>query len=101
MSLQSTRLGINSGPRELSETNPVRADAHPRVTGCSAAVFKGFSSLQKALDYMEKRKVFAPRRMIRERTEASTPGRKSDGYYAVANGKNPGVYRYWRYDLPQ
>ncbi|KAK1622344.1 hypothetical protein BDP81DRAFT_441497 [Colletotrichum phormii] len=71
------------------------ADAHPRVTGCSA-VFKGFSSLQKALDYMEGLKVLAPRRMIREGAEASTPDGKSDGYYAVANGRNPGVYQYWR-----
>ncbi|KZL87252.1 ribonuclease h1 [Colletotrichum incanum] len=70
-------------------------DAHPRVTGCSA-VFKGFSSLQKALNYMEDLEVLAPRRVIKEGAGASTPDGKSDGYYAVANGKNPGIYQYWR-----
>ncbi|KAF4894954.1 hypothetical protein CGCFRS4_v006236 [Colletotrichum fructicola] len=42
------------------------ADAHPRVTGYSAAVFKSFSSLQKALDYMKDRGAPAPRRVIKE-----------------------------------
>ncbi|CCF42886.1 hypothetical protein CH063_02943 [Colletotrichum higginsianum] len=70
-------------------------DAHPRVTGCNA-VFKGFSSLQEPLDYMERLNVLAPRQVIKEGAGAFTPDGKSDGYYAVANGRNPGIYQYWR-----
>ncbi|KAK2035881.1 hypothetical protein LZ31DRAFT_300355 [Colletotrichum somersetense] len=69
-------------------------DAHPRVTGCKAE-FKGFSTLQKALDYMKHRGVLSPRRVIKEGAGESTPDRGSDGYYAVANGRNPGIYQYW------
>ncbi|OHF03264.1 hypothetical protein CORC01_01317 [Colletotrichum orchidophilum] len=55
-----------------------------------------FLSLQKALDYMKNLNVLAPRRVIKEGTGVSTPDEASDGYYAVANGRKPGIYQDWR-----
>lgn len=79
---------------------PDRGDAHPRVTGCSS-VHKAFLSLEDARGYMKKKGVTAPKEVIKDGAGSTTPVRDSQAFYAVAHGRNTGIYPYWQYERPR
>lgn len=71
-----------------------RGDAHPRVTGCKSK-HKGFDNLQKAKDYMENNGAKQPKPVIKEGAGETTPLPGNEAFYAVANGRNLGIYPYY------
>ena len=75
--------------------NFYRGDAHPRVTGCRSN-HGAFDDLLKAQDFMEKNGVKQPKLVIKEGAGETTPLLGKEGFYAVANGRNPGIYPYYQ-----
>jgi viroplasmin and RNaseH domain-containing protein len=71
-----------------------RGDAHPRVTGCPS-VHKSFFAIQDARAYMNRNRVTEPKEVIKDGAGETTPLRDSQAFYAVAHGKQPGIYPYW------
>lgn len=76
--------------------NFCRGDAHPCVTGC-ASRHKSFYNLQKAQEYMETNGLKQPRLVIKEGAGETTPLPGNEAFYAVANGRNPGIHSYYWY----
>lgn len=70
-----------------------RGDAHPRVIGCKAE-HKAFDDLQKAKDYMEENGVKQPKPVFKEGAGETMPLPGNEAFYAVANGRNLGIYPY-------
>ena len=81
-------------PLETDWQSTNRGDAHPRVTGCSN-LFKGVRTLEEACEYMETHGIYHYRKEIKQTALDTTPRNQKDGFYAVANGKNPGIYPIW------
>jgi viroplasmin and RNaseH domain-containing protein len=75
-------------------------DAHPRVIGCKAK-HKGFDYLQEAKDYMEENGVKQPKLVIKEGAGETTPLPGNEAFYAVANGRNLGIYPYYEKAKPE
>ena len=75
-----------------------RGDAHPRVTGC-AAVHKSFATIEEAREYMKEKEELNWTEIIKDGAGSTTPRWGSYAFYAVANGRNPGVYKYFQYEL--
>ncbi|KAJ5805619.1 uncharacterized protein N7503_003221 [Penicillium pulvis] len=69
--------------------------AHPRITGYKKPISKSFTTLQAARRYMTEKGVTEPREIIKSEDEDTTPV-CGNGFYAVANGDNPGVYPLYR-----
>lgn len=72
-----------------------RGHAHPRITGYKNPISKSFTTLQAAREYMTGNGVAEPMEIIKSEDESTTPVR-GNGFYAVANGNNPGVYPFYR-----
>lgn len=71
-----------------------RSDAHPRVTGC-ASEHKGFGNLGEAQKYMEMKGVKQPKLVTKEEAKENMPLPGNEAFYAVANGRNLGIYPYY------
>jgi viroplasmin and RNaseH domain-containing protein len=74
----------------------VRAKAHVRTTGYRTkrkVIFEGFRTLQEAEAFMRGNCGHRYKLDIKSEKEQTTPESKAVAYYAVANGRNPGVYR--------
>ncbi|BCS00025.1 RNase H1/viroplasmin domain-containing protein [Aspergillus luchuensis] len=69
-------------------------DAHPRVTGCRSD-HEAFENLLEAQNFMEKNGVKQPKLVIKEGAGETTPLLGKEAFYAVANGRNPGIYPYY------
>lgn len=63
------------------------------MTGCTSKS-KGFSTLQEARAYMEMMGVTKANEIIKCGAGETTP-LDGNGYYAVANGANPGIYPFY------
>ena len=73
--------------------NTSRAVAHPRVTHYSTPNWKKCHTLEDALSYMKAQGVENPRE---DRTGEGYPAsNRGPGFYAVANGRVPGIYTHW------
>ncbi|RDW84780.1 hypothetical protein BP6252_02370 [Coleophoma cylindrospora] len=68
--------------------------AHPLVTGYRNAQFQGFTTVAEAEMYLARREVKEYIRMIRPASTTSFR-RGEKAYYAVANGRSPGVHEYY------
>ena len=71
-----------------------RGDVHPRVTNCRS-LYKGFPTLKAACKYMEEHGICNYTKDTKQTALDTTPRNQKDGFYAVANGKNPGIYPIW------
>jgi viroplasmin and RNaseH domain-containing protein len=71
-----------------------RGDAHPRVTGC-ASIHKSFVTIEEAREYMKKNEIINPKEIIKGGVGTTTPRWGSDAFYAVAHGREIGIYRYF------
>ncbi|KAJ5523287.1 hypothetical protein N7513_012831 [Penicillium frequentans] len=69
--------------------------AHPRITWYDGAVSRSFTTLKEARGYMKEEGVPKSIEIIRSEDENTTP-EGGNGFYAVANGNNPGVYPFYR-----
>ncbi len=76
-----------------------RGDAHPRVTGCSSE-HAAFFTLEDAREYMKSKGVVESKEVIKDGAGETTPQWDSQAFYAIANGKKPGIYEYWQYEFP-
>jgi len=65
------------------------------VTGYSGALFQGFETLEEAQAYMVKEGVEQYKQEIKEGAGMTTSTRGQKAYYAVANGRHPGVQEYY------
>jgi viroplasmin and RNaseH domain-containing protein len=73
----------------------VRAKAHVRTTGYRTmrkVIFKGFYTLQEAEAFMRGNCGHRYKLDIKSAKEQTTPKSDAVAYYAVANGRSPGVY---------
>ena len=69
---------------------------HPLINGFPKAKFRGFKSLDKAKKYMEEEKILSYELRLKGGHGATKPERTGPAYYAVANGRNPGIREYYR-----
>ncbi|KAH6678600.1 hypothetical protein B0J14DRAFT_583093 [Halenospora varia] len=72
-------------------------DAHPLVTRFKSPKppFKGFVTLVEAEAYMVEEKVENYEYKIKDDAGETTPHKGQTAYYAVANGRNPGIQTYY------
>ncbi|KAF2177345.1 hypothetical protein K469DRAFT_603390, partial [Zopfia rhizophila CBS 207.26] len=68
-------------------------DAHPRAIGCPAK-HGAFVTIEEVREYMMKKGVSKWKEVIKS-TADTTPEGDSMGFYAVANGANPGIREVW------
>lgn len=83
-------------PQERKKPNFLyftRGDAHPRVTGCNAKL-KAFCEIDEARAYLKEKKVMEPKVILKDGAGETTPLPGSKAFYAVANGRKPGIYEY-------
>lgn len=71
-----------------------RGDAHPRVTGCTS-LQSAFETLGEARAYMKKMGATQIKEVIKVDAGETAP-LNGNGFYAVANGVNPGIYDLYR-----
>jgi hypothetical protein len=69
-------------------------EAHPRAIGCPA-VQAAFPTIEKAREFMTKKGFSKCKEVIKCTALDTTPERGSMGFYAVANGVNPGIREAW------
>ncbi|KAJ5896413.1 uncharacterized protein N7473_005812 [Penicillium subrubescens] len=69
-------------------------DAHPRVTGCTSS-HRAFETLEEAHAYMKGRGV-AQAKTVMKIDAGKTAPLDGNGFFAVANGKSPGIYDLYR-----
>ncbi|KAH0148043.1 hypothetical protein KCU86_g22435, partial [Aureobasidium melanogenum] len=77
------------------------AKAHVRTTGYSPkrkVFFKSFYDLQTAKDFVFANCGGRYELDIKSEKEQTTPENNAQAYYAVANGRNPGIYLYFYSD---
>ncbi len=67
-----------------------RGDAHPVVTGFSGQDFCGFETLAEAEDHMDIKGV------KNYKLQYQSPVKGQPAYYAVANGRGPGIQEYYQ-----
>jgi viroplasmin and RNaseH domain-containing protein len=72
-----------------------RGDVHPLVNGFPQALFAGFLTLEEAQEHMQEHKVEQYKYVIKEGAGTTSPIKGRDAYYAVANGRKPGIYQYY------
>ncbi|KAF2011977.1 hypothetical protein BU24DRAFT_267167 [Aaosphaeria arxii CBS 175.79] len=68
-------------------------DVHPRISGCDSKI-KGFKTVEDARKYMDELGLKC-KEDIKDTALDTTPTRNSYAYYAVANGRFPGIKRIW------
>jgi viroplasmin and RNaseH domain-containing protein len=75
----------------------IRGDAHPLVTGFRSPKppFKGFVTLAEAEAYMADKGIQNYEYKIKAGAGETTPQKGQIAYYAVANGRNPGIHTYY------
>jgi viroplasmin and RNaseH domain-containing protein len=61
-------------------------------------VYKSFVTIEEAREYMKKNGVMNPKEIIKDGVGSTTPLWGSDAFYAVANGRKPGIYPYFQYE---
>ncbi|OJJ41996.1 hypothetical protein ASPZODRAFT_78085 [Penicilliopsis zonata CBS 506.65] len=66
-------------------------DAHPRVTECDAD-HGAFPTLEEARDSMKRRGIIGPKEVFKEGAGETAPLPGNQAFYAVAYGRNPGIY---------
>lgn len=72
-----------------------RAKAHVRTTGYRTqrkVIFEGLRTLRAAEAFMRRNCGCCYKLDIKSEKEQTTPESNAMAYYAVANGRNPGVY---------
>ncbi|EER44044.1 conserved hypothetical protein [Histoplasma capsulatum H143] len=69
-------------------------DAHPRVTGCKA-VHHAYSTIEEAWKFMEKHGVVKPKEILKEGAGETTSLPNQLAFYAVADGKSPGIHSFY------
>ncbi|KAH8691794.1 hypothetical protein BGW36DRAFT_386330 [Talaromyces proteolyticus] len=69
-------------------------DAHPRVNGCDAD-HRAFPTLEEARNFMNIRGVIEPKEIFKEGEGETAPLPGNQAFYAVADGKTPGIYEYY------
>ena len=69
------------------------------MTGCPSE-HKGFFTIEDARAYMNRHGVTKPKEVIKDGAGDTTPLRDREAFYAVAHGKQPGIYSYWKYEFP-
>jgi len=52
-------------------------------------------TLEEAQEYMQEHKVEQYKYVIKEGAGTTSPIKGRDAYYAVANGRKPGIYQYY------
>ncbi len=72
-----------------------RGDAHPVVTGFSGSGLSGFETLAEAEDYMDSKGVAFYKYDIKYGAGKTSPIKGEEAYYAVANGRTPGIQGYY------
>ncbi len=65
------------------------------VIGFKNSIFHGFVTLAKAEAYMKKNGVTDYKYDIKQGAGETTPEKGQTAYYAVANGRTPGIQRYY------
>lgn len=71
-----------------------RGDAHPWVTGCTLS-HGAFDTLEDARAYMKRMGATQAKEVIKVDVGQTAP-LNGNGFYAVANGVNPGIYDLYR-----
>ncbi|GAO16254.1 hypothetical protein UVI_02000350 [Ustilaginoidea virens] len=79
-------------PPKTKKYHAVVRGPHPKVTGLSGAIFKGFLTIEAARRYMKERGVANPSEVIKDGAGSKAPVGDDPCFYAIANGKHPGVY---------
>ncbi len=72
-----------------------RAKAHIRVTGVPQAVHHSFRKFNEAIAFLHQKGHMEYDIDVKSEHEDTSPRYESAAYYAVANGRSPGVYRYY------
>lgn len=65
------------------------------VTSFSKPIFHGFETLSEAEKYMDSKGVEFYEYNIKYGAGTTNPTKSSKAYYAVANGRNPGIKEYY------
>lgn len=73
-----------------------RGDAHPLVTGFSKPNFRGLETLADAEDYMDGKGVMLYNYDIKYGAGKSNLIDGKTAYYAVVNGRRPGIQSYYQ-----
>lgn len=68
---------------------------HPRITGCISES-KACETLEEARAYMARKGETKPKEVIKSGAGETTP-LGVNGFYAVANGVNPGIFPFYQY----
>lgn len=63
------------------------------MTGCHAEL-EAFYEFDEARAYLKEKKVMAPKVILKDGAGETTPLPGSKAFYAVANGRKPGIYEY-------
>lgn len=72
-----------------------RAKAHVRVTGVPHAVHHGFRAFNEAIAFVQRKGHTEYDVDVKSEHEKTSPQHDSYAYYAVANGRCPGIYEYY------
>lgn len=72
-----------------------RGDVHPLITGFLNPGFCGFATLAEAEAYMKEKGVKDYKYEIKPGAGDTTPEIGQKAYYAVANGREPGIREYY------
>ena len=72
-----------------------RAKAHIRVTGVPQAVHRSFREFNDAIEFLHRNGHTEYDIDVKSENEDTSPRYGSVAYYAVANGRSPGIYRYY------
>jgi viroplasmin and RNaseH domain-containing protein len=91
--VERSRFGL------LTKNYSIRGDAHPLVTGFKfkspKPPFQGFVTLAEAEAYMAEMGVENYEYKIKDGAGETTRNKGQTAYYAVANGRNPGIQTYY------
>lgn len=73
----------------------VRGVANALVDRCSGNIFKGFQTFEEAIAYMEQHDVYSYGVFVKKPADEKEPFTGDKYYYAVANGREKGIYEYY------
>lgn len=80
----------------LTDGIDLRGDVHPVVNGFSGADFQGFKTLADAEEHMTYKGVTFYEYNIKHGAGNTKPRKNQKAYYAVANGRTPGIQEYYQ-----
>lgn len=66
------------------------------MTGCKSIPI-GFPTIEEARNQMKEWKVQKYDEVLKDGAGETAPLHGAEAFYAVANGKRPGIYPYWQY----